>query len=156
MTTEENKIVVSRVIDAPAKDLFDLLSLPARHPDVDGSGMVRSAENTERVTKAGEQFTMNMYAEGMGGDYRMRNHVTAFDENKMIGWKPAREESPDDVPGWEWLYELKPLDAGTTEVTLTYDWSDVTDPKLLPIFPGVPEEDLEESLNKLAAAVTNP
>ena len=41
-------------------------------------------------------------------------------------------------------------------MSLTYSWSDVTDPELLKQirFPMIPEEDLEQSLNLLAAAVT--
>lgn len=154
MPTTQTSITVTRTIDAPAKDIFDVLSLPARHPEFDGSGFVRSAENTERITKVGEQFAMNMSGDHMGGDYQTYNHVSAFDANKMIGWKPTPEKGADETPGWEWLYELKPLDSGDTEVSLTYDWSKVTDPKLLPLFPLVSEEQLEESLNLLAAAVT--
>ncbi|UYG17348.1 SRPBCC family protein [Brachybacterium huguangmaarense] len=154
MTSTENSITVTRTIDVPAKDVFALLTLPARHREFDGSGMVRSSEDTERITKVGEQFVMNMHAEDMGGDYRMYNHVTAFDHNKMVGWQPAQEQNKDQPAGWEWLYELTPLDSGDTEVSLTYDWSKVTDPKLRQIFPKVTEEDLEQSLNLLAAAVT--
>ncbi len=154
MTSTENSITVTRTIDVPAKDVFALLTLPARHREFDGSGMVRSSEDTERITKVGEQFVMNMHAEDMGGDYRMYNHVTAFDHNKMVGWQPAQEQNKDQPAGWEWLYELTPLDSGDTEVSLTYDWSKVTDPKLRQIFPKVSEEDLEQSLNLLAAAVT--
>jgi hypothetical protein len=95
----------------------------------------------------------------MGGDYRTHNFVTAFDENKMLGWKPAPEEdgiAPVGPLGWEWLYELTPQGSDSTEVSLTYSWSDVTDPELLKqvSFPLVPAEKLEESLNLLAAAVT--
>ena len=104
---------------------------------------------------------MNMHREAMGGDYRIHNFVTAYDENKMIAWKPAPEQdgaAPEGPLGWEWLYELKPQGADSTEVSLTYDWSDVTDQKLLEQvgFPAIPEKDLEESLNLLAAAVTKP
>lgn len=148
-------ITVSRTIDAPAKDLFSLLTLPARHPDFDASGMVRSAENTERIEKVGEKFVMNMQAK-QHVDYRMHNHVTAFDENAMLGWKPATDHDPDILCGWEWLYELKPVDADTTEVSLTYSWSDVSDPQLQAVVPAFDAQQLEESLNLLAAAVTQP
>lgn len=154
MNTTETSITVTRTIDAPAKDIFDVLTLPARHRDFDGSGMVRAAENTERITKSGEQFVMNMHAEDMGGDYRMYNHVTAFDPNKMVGWQPAQEKNKDQPAGWEWLYELTPQGSDSTEVSLTYDWSKVEDPKLKGIFPKVSADELEESLNLLAAAVT--
>lgn len=154
MTHSETSITVTRTIDAPAKDIFAVLSLPARHKDFDGSGMVRSSEDTERITTSGEQFVMNMHAEDMGGDYQMYNHVTAFDENKMIGWQPAQEQDKTEPAGWEWLYELSADGPDSTEVSLTYDWSKVTDEKLRAIFPKVSEEDMEQSLNLLAAAVT--
>lgn len=154
MTQNTTSITVTRTIDAPAKDIFALLSLPSRHKEFDGSGFVRSAENTERITKVGEQFAMNMAGEHMGGDYQTYNHVSAFDENRMIGWKPTPEKGADETPGWEWLYELTAEGADATRVSLTYDWSKVTDPKLLPLFPLVSADDLEQSLNLLAAAVT--
>ena len=159
MSTEQTHITVTRTIDVPAKDVFAVLTLPARHHEFDGSGFVRNSDDTERITGAGEKFVMNMHGEHMGGDYRTHNFVTAYDENKMVGWKPAPEEdgvAPEGPLGWEWLYELAPQSSDSTEVSLTYSWSDVTDPALLKQvrFPVIPEEKLEESLNLLAAAVT--
>lgn len=160
MTHNETHVTVTRTIDVPAKDIFSLLTLPARHHEFDGSGDLRGSVDTERITKVGEKFVMNMHREDLGGDYRTHNFITAFDENKMVGWQPGNETADGAAPteplGWEWLYELKPQGAGSTEVTLTYDWSKVTDQKLLKTihFPMIPEEDLEQSLNLLAAAVT--
>lgn len=155
MTSTETSISATRTIDAPAAGIFAVLTLPARHHEFDGSGMVRSAENTERITKVGQKFVMNMHAEAMGGDYRMHNHVTAFDENAMVGWQPAQEKAMDDPAGWEWVYTLKAQGADSTEVTLTYSWDKVTDKELLKAvkFPAIPREALEESLNLLAGAV---
>ena len=120
MNSNQTHLTVTRTVDVPAKDLFDLLTLPARHPEFDGSGTVRSADDTERIPEA-EDGT-----------------------------------APTEPLGWEWLYELKSRGAGSTEVSLTYDWSRVTDQKLLEKvgFPAIPETALEESLNLLAAAVT--
>lgn len=160
MNNDQNHVTVTRTIDAPAKDIFAVLTLPARHPEFDGSGTVRSAADTERVEKSGEKFVMNMHREAMGGDYRTHNFVTAFDANKMIGWQPAPEaedgSAPSEPVGWEWLYQLTSQGADSTEVSLTYDWSRITDQKLLERvgFPAIPATDLEESLNLLAAAVT--
>jgi hypothetical protein len=78
----------------------------------------------------------------------------------MVGWKPAPEAADGSAPqgplGWEWLYELTSQGSDSTEVSLTYSWSDVTDPGVLKqvSFPAIPREALEESLNRLAAAVT--
>lgn len=154
MTGNNTSITVTRTIDAAAKDIFDLLSLPAKHPSFDGSGMVVSSADTERITASGEKFVMNMHAEAMGGDYVMHNHVIAFDENKLIGWAPAQEQNKDEPAGWTYVYALNATDANTTEVTLTYDWSKVTDDKLISLFPVVSAEQLEDSLNQLAAAVS--
>lgn len=162
MTENQTHLTVTRILDVSPKEVFEVLSLPARHPEFDGSGNLRSADDTERIEKSGEKFVMNMFREDRGGEYRTHNFVTAYDENKLIGWQPAPEAEDGTAPegplGWEWLYELTPRGSDSTEVSLTYDWSKVTDPKLLKnvTFPMIPQEDLEESLNQLAAAVTKP
>lgn len=152
MAHEENQITVSRTIDHSAKDIFDTLSLPARHHQFDGSDMVRSSNDTERIQAVGDVFIMNMVGKN-GSEYQTHNHVTAFDEGKMVGWKPALAEDPDNVGGWEWLYELKPLGSDSAEVSLTYSWGGVTDEKLAAALPLVSEEELEQSLNLLASAI---
>lgn len=160
MSENQTHLTVTRLIDVPSKDIFEVLTLPARHHEFDGSGTVRNSDDTERIDKVGEKFVMNMHREAMGGDYRTHNFVTAYEENKMVGWQPAPEGADGTAPteplGWEWVYELKPQGAGATEVSLTYDWSKVTDQKLLKQvgFPAIPQEDLEESLKHLAGAVT--
>lgn len=152
MTVHETSIVVSRTIDASTDAVFDILTLPARHREFDGSGMVRADEKSQRIQQVGDVFAMNMHNERMG-DYRMHNHVHAYAENKLVGWQPASDQRPDEPFGWQWVYELEAQDSGTTTVTLTYDWSSVTNQKLLQNLPAVSEEQLEESLNLLAAAV---
>lgn len=149
--SDEKKISVSRVIDASAYEIFDVLTLPERHKEFDGSGMVVSDDRSQRVQAVGDKFTMNMNHESQGGDYQMDNHVVAFAENQIVGWAPAR---PGEEPGgWKWVYTLDALGPDSTEVTLTYDWDAIEDKEMLAMFPAVPEASLEESLNLLAAAV---
>ncbi|WP_054952864.1 SRPBCC family protein [Flaviflexus massiliensis] len=152
MAHEEKQITVSRVIDHPAKEIFDTLSLPQRHPAFDGSGMVRSSDNTERIQSVGDVFVMNMVGRA-GSEYATHNHVSAFDGNKMVGWKPALSTNPDEPGGWEWLYTLEANDAQSTTVTLTYSWTNVTNEQLLSQLPVVSEEELEQSLNLLASSL---
>lgn len=151
--TEDTSITVSRVVDAPAQDIFAVLSNPARHAELDGSGFVRSDDRTDRITGTGQVFTMNMEGPHMGGEYQTDNHVVGYDENRLLAWKttPAGTEPP----GWQWIWELLAVDADTTEVTHTYDWSAVTDKELLRknLFPLVSTEQLEGSLARLAEAV---
>ncbi len=151
---DQKQTTVHRTIDASSDAVFDVLSNPHRHPDLDGSGFVRSLERGDRIAASGQQFRMNMAGEHMGGEYQTDNVVSAFDENKMIGWKTA--PAGQEPPGWEWLWELESEGADSTDVTLTYDWSKVTDPEILKMvsFPLVSEQQLEDSVAKLAEAVS--
>ena len=149
-----DKVIVQRTIDAPAKDVFEVLTNPERHAELDGSGFIRSDEKTDRIQAVGDVFTMNMSGDHMGGEYQTDNHVTAFDPNKMVGWRTA--PAGTEPPGWEWLWELESQGSGSTLVTHTYDWSGVTDKKLLDKigFPLVKPDQLEATLGRLAAAVS--
>lgn len=150
----DTKITVQRTINAPAADIFDVLTNPHRHPDLDGSGMVRSGEHADRIKAVGDVFTMDMYAEHMGGDYKTDNHVTGYDTNKLVSWQTA--PAGTEPKGWEWVWELEAQGSDTTLVTLTYDWSKVTDKQLLQrvSFPVISQDQLEDSLVRLSDAVT--
>lgn len=150
MTTSQT---VSRTVNAPAAAIFDLLSNPDRHVEFDGSGFLRSAVKPQRIGAVGDTFRMEMEGPHMGGEYQVDNHVTGFQPNALIAWKTA--PAGTEPPGWEWLYELKADGSDTTEVSLTYDWSKVTDQDLLKkiSFPLVSEDAMEHSLADLAAAV---
>jgi hypothetical protein len=150
--SNETQVQVRRTVNASADTVFDVLSNPHRHPDLDGSGFVRSLERGDRLTAVGQQFRMNMVGDHMGGEYQTDNQVSAFDANRMIGWKTA--PAGDEPPGWEWLWELKSTGSDSTDVTLTYDWSKVTDKDLLAkiSFPLVTPDQLDASLVKLAEA----
>ena len=150
----ETSISASRTIDVPVEDIFHVLSNPERHAEIDGSGMVQSDDKTDRITETGQVFTMNMHWDKMGGDYKTDNHVIGFEENKLLAWKTA--PAGEEPPGWEWVWELKSHSHDSTEVSVTYDWSAVTDKEVLKQvdFPAVSEEDLESSIGNLAAAVS--
>lgn len=153
--SEDKKITVSRTIDASAADIFNVLSNPARHAEIDGAGHIVSDDRTDRITATGQVFTMNMDAEHMGGEYKTDNHVVGYDENKLLAWKTA--PAGTEPPGWQWVWELDPRGADSTDVSLTYDWSAVTDKQLLKkvSFPVVEQSALEDSLGRLAAAVSS-
>lgn len=147
-------ITASRIVDASSDAIFDVLSNPEKHAQIDGSGMVQSDEKTDRITAVGQVFTMNMFWDKLGGDYRTDNHVVGFDENKLLAWKTA--DSGQKPAGWEWVWELEPQGPDSTNVSVTYDWSSVTDKDVLKkiSFPVVEQESLEESLGNLASAVS--
>ena len=145
------KVSVSRQIPAAADVIFDMLSNPHRHAETDGSGMVRSLDQGDRIKEVGDTFTVNMTKED--GDYQTENTVFAFAEGRTIGWKNDRNIT-DDVPvGAKWLWELEPIDAGNTNVTLTYDASEIEDAELRAgAIKSFDESHLEDSLSAVASA----
>ena len=54
---------VTRTIEAPAKDIFRVLTLPTRHSEFDGSGMVRADEKSQRIQQVGERVPLRVQAE---------------------------------------------------------------------------------------------
>lgn len=151
---DEKRIEVTRTIDAPTTAVFDVLSNPQRHAELDGSGFVISDDRSDRITGTGQTFRMNMSGDHMGGDYQTDNVVTGYDENHLLAWQTA--PAGVEPPGWEWVWQLDAEGADSTRVTLVYDWSNVTDPDILSkvSFPLVPQQALEDSLGNLAEAVS--
>ena len=151
----EKKITVTRTIEAPADAVFEVLTNPKRHREFDGSGFVRSEDQGDRITATGQVFTMNMEGDHMGGEYKTDNHVSGYAKDKLLAWKTA--PAGTEPPGWEWLWELESQGPNETLVRHTYDWSKVTDKKLLEQvkFPLVTEDQLSDTLARLAAATAS-
>lgn len=123
-------ISVTKEIPAPAHVVFAVLADPVMHPEIDGSGMLRSATSSGPITRVGDTFTMRMHNDEMG-EYEMINHVVEYEAGGRIAWEPAllragRPEDEADVgvrAGHRWSYELHPISAGATLVTESYDCS---------------------------------
>jgi uncharacterized protein YndB with AHSA1/START domain len=148
--TTETSIQVSRTVDAPPERTFALIADPDRHPDLDATGMVRASRTHLAIEELGDVFTMDMHNE-LFGDYTMENHVIVYEPDAALGWAPA---APGEAPaGHTWLYRLKPEGDDATRVTLTYDWSGITDPEMLRYFPVVDADGLAASLDLLAEAL---
>ncbi len=148
----DTQLTAARTVHAPASVVFALLADPRRHPELDGSDMVRGDVGAEPVTGVGQVFRMDVHHR-VAGDYRTDNHVTAFEQDALIAWRTAAVDQ--EPAGWEWRWRTEARDDGATDVSITYDWSDVHDPAVLarvPL-PGVPQEALQRSLENLAAAV---
>jgi hypothetical protein len=154
------KLQVSKVIDAPAADIFAILASPDRHHEIDGAGMLRGVEGeAQPIAAIGQVFVMNMHQDAFG-DYRMVNSVTAFVPDARIGWSPAIDPSCElasklgdmQVGGHTYTYDLSEGEDGTT-VTQTYEWMSVKDPQFLEMLPLVSEEQLAGTLDRLAEAV---
>lgn len=129
MTSRQHS--VSRVIDAPAGQIFEVLADPAKHPLIDGSGTVRESLGTgPRRLAAGARFGMRMR---LGLPYTIMNTVVEFEDGALIAWR--------HFFGHRWRWRLRDLGGGRTEVTETFDWSTARFPKGIELF-GFPARNL--------------
>ncbi|MEE6257912.1 SRPBCC family protein [Plantactinospora sonchi] len=140
-TTDEAVVTVSRRIQAPAEEIFRILADPGRHPDLDGSGMLRGGVFDAVVSGVGDVFVMRMHNERYG-DYEMNNHVVEYESGSRIGWepKPGRGHpdatAPGAVWGHRWIFDLLPDGAGATVVTETFDGSRMPEEKRAEVATG--------------------
>ena len=157
MTNES--LEASIIIAAPAEAVFAVLTDPASHPAIDGTGWVSKALDTAPLTHSGQIFRMAMYhANHPDGTYEVANRVATFEPPRAISWEPGQDVAGDEEPqvgGWIWRYDLAPRDQSGTEVTLTYDWSAVPPSVREYItFPPFPVDHLTNSLRHLAELAT--
>jgi uncharacterized protein YndB with AHSA1/START domain len=140
------QISMSRVVDAPAERIFDLLADPANHPLIDGSGSVRASRSTgPGRLELGSRFGMDMR---LGLPYRILNTVVEFEPGRLIAWR--------HFSGHRWRWRMHDLGDGRTNVTETFDWSTARSPKAIELlgFPSRNRRGIEATLRRLADVVT--
>ena len=98
------------VINAPAKKIFDFLSMPKNHPLMDGSGMVKNTFSGPERLYLGAKFGMRMR---LGIPYVIKNQVIEYQDNKSIAWQHLLHNV--------WRYELQVIDTNTTLVIESWD-----------------------------------
>jgi hypothetical protein len=155
---EYQPVTVSRRICAAAHDIFQILANPMRHPEFDGSGMLRGAVSTAMVSAVGDVFVMKMYYSEIG-DYEMNNHVVEYEPDRRIGWEPEAGRGHPDAAGgssaqarWghRWVYRLTPDGPDATIVTEIYDCSAAPQHERLEIANGtIWAEDMARTLKLL-------
>src|SRR5271170_3768499 len=122
MGNDECKPVsVSRRIAAPAADIFEVLADPNRHPEFDGSEMLRPGARNKVIVGIGDVFVTKMYFEAMG-DYERHNRIIVFEADRCIAWEPGNPELARN--GSRWRFDLTPDGSNSTVVTETYDCAD--------------------------------
>jgi uncharacterized protein YndB with AHSA1/START domain len=131
----------SAVVPAQPAEVFDLLTDPRRHPEIDGSGTVKGVlSGPERLT-LGARFGMRMH---FGLPYVIRNEVVELVPDQRIAWRHFGHHV--------WRYELEPVDGGT-RVTETFDWSRARSPRALELL-GIPARNarsIDATLGRLVA-----
>lgn len=141
----------SRRIEAPADVVFAVLVEPRRHPEFDGTGMLRGSDDGP-IRAAGDEFLMRMHNDEFG-DYLMRNRVIVFEPPHHVAWAPSREDEAGG--GWDhrWGFVLEP-DGDATVVTEYFDLSRSPEEAVRILKGGHRwDDDMERSLERLAALV---
>jgi uncharacterized protein YndB with AHSA1/START domain len=142
---EEQKVVQAQgVIAAPAAAVFEQIAEPARQPAWDGNDNLARAGDGDRVRKVGDVFVM-FTTKGR----ERHNHVVEFEEGRLIAWRPA--EPGKEPAGHLWRWELRPLSTEETEVTHTYDWTQLTDDSRMARARATTSDRLRASIDRLAA-----
>ena len=95
----ERVVSVSRVIKASPEAIFDVLADPARHAEIDGSGMVQKLHGESNRLALGSKFGMDMKMGIL--PYRMTNTVVEFEPDRLIAWQHFFHH--------RWRYELEPV-----------------------------------------------
>lgn len=141
--TTTQVVRASRDVNASPETIFELIADPARQPEWDGNENLLEAPGGQRVRQVGDVFTMSL----TNGKER-ENHVVEFEEARRLAWKPA---SPGEPPaGHLWRWTLEPRPGGSTRVTHTYDWSELTDPARMDRARATTAGMLQSSVDRLA------
>lgn len=135
---------MSRVIAASPEAIFEVLTDPSRHGEIDGSGTVQQVRGDTERLELRSKFGMDMKLGVL--PYRIINTVVEYEPNRLIAWHhPGKHR---------WRYELEPVEGGT-QVTETFDWSGAVVPKAIELmgYPKKHPRSMEATLERLAAVV---
>lgn len=109
------KVSRQTVVAAPVRDVFAVVTDPRRHGEIDGSGTVQDTVTGPERLIPGATFSVRMKQYGM--PYRITSTVTAFEADRMVEWRhPA---------GHRWRWEFAAATDDTTQVTETFDYTDL-------------------------------
>lgn len=138
------RVSVSRTIAAEPSAIFAVLTDPAAHGVIDGSGTVRQVRGNPERLRLGSRFTMGMR---MGLPYVVKNEVVEYAEDRLIAWQHFGRH--------RWRYQLEPV-AGGTLVTETFDWSTARSPWFIERmgYPRTHPEGMTRTLERLDRYVT--
>lgn len=131
-------------IAAPASEIFELIADPVRQPEWDGNDNLGTAAQGQRPTSATGSFITTL-TKGVDRE----NHIVAFEEGRLIAWKPS--EVGGEPFGQKWTWEIEATGERSSLVRQTYDWTELRDPQRLPRAQSTTSENLLASLEGLKA-----
>jgi len=153
-----DRVSVTRRIAAPAHTIFQIVSRPAGHVEIDGSEMLEAAPDDRPLTSVGETFDMDMDRAPLGdipemGKYQVRNTVTQIVPDRLFEWGVGAADRPmfGHVYGWQ----IEPVSDTECDVTNYCDWTNISEEmRSRRAWPIVPVEMLEKSVEKLERVAT--
>ncbi len=111
MSDSTDVVTVERVIPAPPEAIFALISDPARHREIDGSGSVRDPKGRSEPLEMGSRFGMSMK---IGVPYSMVSTVIEYEPDRRLAWQTRGPTAIGQYFGGRiWRYELEPVEGGT-------------------------------------------
>jgi uncharacterized protein YndB with AHSA1/START domain len=125
------RVSASRRISARPSQIFEVLVDPARHPEFDGTEMLRGTRTTSLITKVGDTFSMKMSFPDLR-KYEMLNVVVDYELDRRIAWEPRPGDEAAAAmsglaigtsQGYRWGYELCADGTIGTVVTISFDCS---------------------------------
>lgn len=158
MNGSAERVSATRRITVTAHQIFLIVTDPACHVTIDGSGMLQTAGGARRLEAVGDTFDIEMDRQPLGdlagiGDlpryYTIRNTVTRIVRDRLLEWAPAvAGKAPGGrVYGWE----IQPTGDTTCNVTNYCDWHAISDELRARLtWPVVPVSALERSIENLA------
>lgn len=148
------RVSVTHRIAAPAAAIYAIVSDPAGHVRIDGSGMLEAAPDAQPVTAVGDTFDIAMDRAPLNdipglGKYVVRNTITQLEPGRLVEWTVGAPDQPPlgHVYGWQ----LDAADETHTDVTNYCDWSNIVEALRAAgrTWPIVPVSMLEETMAKL-------
>ncbi|MFW0795045.1 SRPBCC family protein [Gordonia sp. CPCC 205515] len=152
MTNE--RFEVARQIAASPAAVFDILTRPEGHVQIDSSGMLQSSDG-DPVRAVGDTFVVHMDRESLNdlpmGKYDVTVIITRYEQDALIEWTISGTIQPPIKHLYG--YRLEPSEVGTV-ATSYYDWSQIEGKyRDMDLFPIIPEAALRATLGILARTV---
>jgi hypothetical protein len=152
-TASPDRVSATGRIAAPAHEVWLIVSDPARHAEIDGSGMVQAASDATPLTAVGQTFEMDMDRRPLGdipdmAEYKVRCTVTRLLPDRLIEWavRAAGKPPGGHVYGWQ----IEPVGEAACLVTNYCDWTNISDQLRAKFsWPVVPVDRLEKSVANL-------
>ncbi|SEO60341.1 SRPBCC family protein [Trujillonella endophytica] len=153
------RVSVTRRIPASAAAVFAVVSDPAGHVRIDGSGMLVAAPDAAPPTAVGDTFEMDMDRTPLGDlpgvtAYRTLNTVTAYEPGRRFEWSVTVPGRPPI--GYVWGYLVEPAGEGASDVTSYFDWSGLSAERKARSagrLPLIPETTIAATLERLERVV---